>query len=536
MVNYIKNLFSKIFDTHAISLQKFTLLYSAISILFNINFIVKVYNINESFGYVFGCIIVLFLSFLVFYSLIFHKYTTKFFAVLFLFINVGVTYFIKTYNVSIDYVMIINVLETNSKETFELFNLNFLSYILFFAILPTIYLIKYINIEYDKGLTLYLKKLINIVLSVILTFAFMFLNYKSLSSNVREHRYLRNDIVPVNYINSIVKTIKIKTKKISFNDLTHDIKADSLKGKNIMIFIVGEAARSKNFSLGGYKFDTNEPLKGQDILYFDNVESCGTSTAVSVPCMFSVYRRKNFKIEYKNTASNLLDFMKKAGFYTLWIDNNSDCKGVCERADKVVNLSKIPECDARICYDEEMLYDLEDEIYNINKDNIAIFLHQAGSHGPAYYLRYPENFERFSPVCKSVYFDDCKDEEIINAYNNTIYYTSYFINTTIDLLKEIENYNTFMFYISDHGQSLGENGIFLHGTPYLVAPKEQKHVPMILWFSDNFKKNYKINEECIKSKNNLSHDNIFHSILGIYKINTKYYDEKLDIFNNCYIE
>ena len=228
--------------------------------------------------------------------------------------------------------------------------------------------------------------------------------------------------------------------------------------------------------------------------------------------------------------------MKKAGFYTIWIDNNSDCKGVCNRADEVINLARIPECDARTCYDEEMLYDIENKIKNINKENIVIFLHQMGSHGPAYYLRYPEKFEKFSPVCKSGYFDDCSNEEIINTYNNTIYYTSYFIDATINILKEMNDYNTFMLYVSDHGQSLGENGIFLHGTPYLFAPKEQKQVPMILWFSNDFKKNYKINEECIKNKTNLSHDNLFHSVLGIYKINTKYYNKDLDIFNNCYIQ
>ena len=537
MKSFFKKIFNIIFIKHKISIFKFTVLFSLLSILFNINFITKVYSITDSILYIFGTVFVLFLLFLIFYSLLFHKYTTKFFTILFLSINVGAVYFINTYNISIDYVMVINVLETNSKEAFELFNFTFLSYILFFIILPSIYLIKYVDIEYDSNLRLYIKKLITIILSFVLIFMVVFFNYKHLSSNVRQNRNLRNDIIPLNYINSIVKIVKIKTKSMEFKDLTADVIMENNNNKkNIMIFIVGEAARAKNFSLGGYEINTNEPLNGQDFIYFNNVESCGTSTAVSVPCMFSVYERKDFKMEYKNSVSNLLDFMKKAGFYTIWIDNNSDCKGVCNRADEVVNLARIPECSARICYDEEMLYDIENKIKNINKDNIVIFLHQMGSHGPAYYLRYPDGFEKFAPVCKSGYFDDCSNEEVINTYNNTIYYTSYFINATINILKEIKDYNTFMLYVSDHGQSLGENGIFLHGTPYLIAPKEQKQVPMILWFSNDFKKNYKINEDCIKNKTDLTHDNLFHSILGIYKINTQYYNKNLDIFNNCYIQ
>ena len=536
MKEYIKKIFNNIFKKHNISIQKFTILFSVISILFNINFITKVYNIYESGLCIFGTIFVLFLLFLIFYSLLFHKYTTKFFTILFLSINVGAVYFINTYNISIDYVMVINVLETNSKEAFELFNFTFLSYVLFFVILPSIYLIKYVNIEYDNKSKLYIKKLITVISSTILILIIVFLNYKKISSGIRENRYLRNDLVPFNYMNSIVKIISIKNKSTDFKDLTNDVLMENENKKNIMIFIVGEAARAKNFSLGGYEINTNEPLNSQDFIYFNNVESCGTSTAVSVPCMFSVYERKDFKMEYKTAISNLLDFMKKAGFYTIWIDNNSDCKGVCNRADEVINLAKMPECQTRVCYDEEMLYDIENKINNINKDNIVIFLHQIGSHGPAYYLRYPEKFEKFSPVCKSGYFDDCSDDEIINAYNNTIYYTSYFINTTINILKDIKDYNTFMLYVSDHGQSLGENGIFLHGTPYVIAPKEQKQVPMILWFSDDFKKNYKIDENCIKNKTNLSHDNLFHSILGIYKINTQYYNKDLDMFNNCYIQ
>ena len=366
MKEYIKKIFNNIFKKHSISIQKFTILFSAISILFNINFITKVYSVAESILCIFSTIFVLFLLFLIFYSLLFHKYTTKFFTILFLSVNVGAVYFINTYNISIDYVMVINVLETNSKEAFELFNFTFLSYVLFFVILPSIYLIKYVDIEYDPNLRLYIKKLITIILSFVLIFMVVFFNYKHLSSNVRQNRNLRNDIIPLNYINSIVKIVKIKTKSMEFKDLTADVIMENNNNKkNIMIFIVGEAARAKNFSLGGYEINTNEPLNGQDFIYFNNVESCGTSTAVSVPCMFSVYERKDFKMEYKNSVSNLLDFMKKAGFYTVWIDNNSDCKGVCNRADEVVNLARIPECSARICYDEEMLYDIENKTERI---------------------------------------------------------------------------------------------------------------------------------------------------------------------------
>jgi lipid A ethanolaminephosphotransferase len=135
--------------------------------------------------------------------------------------------------------------------------------------------------------------------------------------------------------------------------------------------------------------------------------------------------------------------------------------------------------------------------------------------------------------------NDCSQQELINAYDNTIAYTDYFLSQVIKLLKtNSEKYNTAMLYVSDHGESLGENNVYLHGLPYFIAPEEQRHVPMVTWFSDNFLLDHKIDGNCLKQQHDIhySHDNLFHSVLGLMEVSTTVYDQKLDIFSSCQLK
>lgn len=544
IINFFKNI-KKI--NIEISLCKFTIFYSIFLIFFNLGFLKEVYTITKSIGYTIGACFVIYFIFLFFNAIIFNKYTAKFTSIIILLINAPVLYFMNAYNVLIDKVMILNVLETNSSETTELLNLKFLIYMFFLGIIPSFFILKNTTIKYKTFLKEVLYKFLILFISLISIVFLLLINYKDTSSYARNNKALKYKIIPINYISSTNSIIhkKIHNKfTATFTTLTDDMiitkNINNNDKKNIVIFIVGEAARANNFSLNGYGKNTNEYLEKENILYFNNVRSCGTATAISVPCMFSHFERKKFNVEEKNDYENLTDFLQKAGFYLMWLDNNSDCKGVCNRIEDSINYTKKENinkyCNGQDeCFDEVMLENLQEKIDNTKSKNIAIFLHQKGSHGPAYYLRYPKNFEKFKPVCKSENFSKCDNAEIVNAYDNTINYTSYFINKSIDFLKQNENYNSMLFYVSDHGQSLGEKGVYLHGAPYFIAPDEQTNIPMIMWFSNSFKNDFNIDENCLLNKKNskFSHDNVFHSFLGLFNIETKYYNSELDIFNNC---
>jgi lipid A ethanolaminephosphotransferase len=179
-----------------------------------------------------------------------------------------------------------------------------------------------------------------------------------------------------------------------------------------------------------------------------------------------------------------------------------------------------------------MLVGLQEYIDAHPKGEIVIVLHQMGNHGPAYYKRYPKSFEKFSPVCKSNQLEQCTQSQITNAYDNAILYTDYFLSKVIGLLKaNDEKFATAMFYVSDHGESLGENGLYLHGFPYAIAPEAQKHVPAVMWFG----KQYEIKKEIVKrnASKAYNHDFLYHTMLGMLEVNTSIYRPELDILHDA---
>jgi lipid A ethanolaminephosphotransferase len=183
-----------------------------------------------------------------------------------------------------------------------------------------------------------------------------------------------------------------------------------------------------------------------------------------------------------------------------------------------------------------MLPILEEKIKNQNK-NMMIVLHMMGSHGPSYYQRYPEAFRKFMPTCDTSDIQKCSHEEIVNTYDNTILYTDFILSSVIDIAKKFSDRKIAIIFVSDHGQSLGENGTYLHGLPYAIAPQEQKHIPVMLWLSDVAQN--RIDHACMKEKANnipILHDHIFHSVIGLMQIKTSLLDQSLDIFQGCYIK
>ncbi|URK88364.1 sulfatase-like hydrolase/transferase [Rhizobium sp. RCAM05350] len=292
-----------------------------------------------------------------------------------------------------------------------------------------------------------------------------------------------------------------------------------------------------NFSLNGYDRETNPELKTLGVTNFTRTTSCGTATTVSLPCMFSVYGRKNYSDRKARSTDTLMDVLRRAGVDGYWWDNNTGSKGI---ADLISFASLTKQKNSKLCKDGECLDDifltqLDEKLAGITK-NTVIVLHQIGSHGPAYYLRYPEEFRRFKPDCRTAQLSDCSRDEIVNAYDNTILYTDHNLSEVIKLLKKHQDtVDGAMIYMSDHGESLGENGLFLHGAPYMFAPAEQTHVPFIAWFSDQYAQLTGLDRSCLQTYADAptSHDNLFHTVLGMMDVVTKVYNPNLDVFASC---
>ena len=496
--------------------------------------VLKVYPWEEKSIYVASTALFLFSFFVLFFTILSSRWTTKPILILTLIVSSFTAYFMDTYHVVIDDSMIRNTLQTDVSEASDLFSLQMILYGVFLGFIPA-WLVYKAKIEYKTFTKEIISKLKVIALSVIVILVILFSFSKFYTSFFREHKPLRYYTNPTYWIYSIGKYVE-KTyfdKPLKMKQIGLDAKIED-EQKRIVFMIVGEAARADRFSLNGYKKETNPLLKQEDIINFSNMYSCGTSTAYSVPCMFSIYDRDEYNYKKGISTENVVDVLKHTkDVAILWRDNNSDSKGVALRVpyENFKRSNKYIKCDGE-CRDEQMLVGLDEFIKNAKEKNIFVILHQMGNHGPAYYRRYPKEFEKFKPVCKTNQLEQCKKEEVSNAYDNAILYTDYFLAKVIDFLKKYDDdYETAMIYMSDHGESLGEGGIYLHGLPYFMAPDAQKHIASVMWFG----KNFKVDKEKLKSYSNekFSQDNLFSTILGLFDVKTNVYNKDKDILKKA---
>jgi len=457
----------------------------------------------------------------------------------------GASYFIAQYGIVIDKAMIQNVFETDVREATELFSWNMVITVGLLGVLPS-YLIARANVGFPQGVRGLLTRAGIAGGSLLVAVLLLVVFFKSLAPAVREHRELRFLLTPTNTIQALNGYLRARwSTPVVVAPLGRDArKGASWAGhqrRTVTILVVGETARAMNFSLNGYPRETNPLLARQaGLINFSQVSSCGTATAVSVPCVFSALGREHYSENKAVSQEGLLDVLTHAGFQVSWRDNNSGCKGVCARVgfeDLSQPRAGDPFCKGDECYDERLLAGLPELIRKSNGD-LVVVLHQKGSHGPAYARRYPAAFGHFGPVCNTNDFEKCSRESIEAAYDNTILYTDYFLSKTIDLLRQTaskEGIDTAMLYFSDHGESLGEKNMYLHGAPYMFAPSEQTHVPMMLWMSDGYSERFRIDRTCLMARRDqpMSHDNVFHSVLGMLDVNTAVLNPKLDLFRAC---
>ena len=479
------------------------------------------------------------------FSLLNWRWTLKPAITLTLFAAAFGAHFMLSYGVVIDTTMLVNALQTDMRETRDLVNAQMLVTVLVMAILPTVWLWRQRPLR-RSALRQIVGNLLTAALALGVLVGSLLLIFQDFSSLMRNHTEQRYLINPLNsfYALGDIAAQPFKRDERTILPIGLDAQLNTAPGKPpLLLLVVGETGRAGQFALNGYPRPTTPELAKEHIASYRNAWSCGTNTAASVPCMFSHLGKQAYE---DRTASyeGLLDVLQRSGLGVVWIDNQSGCKGVCDRVpnSSTAQLKNQDLCIAGECFDEIMLSQMDARIHELPAERrakgVVVLLHQMGSHGPAYYKRTPAAFKKFMPECASINLQNCSRTQLVNAYDNTIVYTDHVLASAIQWLKSKESaYTPALMYVADHGESLGENNIFLHGLPYDIAPDVQKRVPWITWLSPAFEKRSHVATSCLQKQQavRISHDNYFHSVLGLLKVKTSVYQPALDIFQPCVI-
>ncbi len=460
-------------------------------------------------------------------------------------------YYMARYGVYLDPSMLRNVLRTDVKEASELFTWGMVPHLLLYAGLPLLLLWKLHVKRTPIARAVFLRPLwVALALAVgVGALLSVFQDFGSLMRNRKEIRYL---ITPGNYLWSLASVARSETKAATRprepvgTDAARGPLAGAPRKPAFVLFVLGETARAANWQLNGYARPTTPQLAAQpDVISFTRATSCGTNTEVSVPCLFSPWGRRQYDEERIRGSEGLLHVLHRAGVQTLWRDNQSGCKGVCDGlAAQTMKRADAPAlCDGERCLDEVLLAGLEARFKpgagDRSGDQAAdqfVVLHMLGNHGPAYFRRYPEAFRQFTPTCDTPDLRQCDRQAIVNAYDNALLYTDHVLAQALKLLREKQaTHDTALVYVSDHGESLGENNLFLHGVPYAIAPKVQTEVPLLMWLSPGFAKSFALDAACLRQRaaQPASHDHLFHTMLGLLDVRTAVRDASMDLASAC---
>ncbi|WP_313075036.1 phosphoethanolamine--lipid A transferase [Melaminivora sp.] len=461
-------------------------------------------------------------------------------------------YYMLVYSVVMDPGMAANVLQTDVREVADLLGPRMLALVLAVLALPTWWLLR-VRIPPMRPLAQVGRNLALLALALAVAAATIVVSSRELAPLMRNHTQLRYLMNPLASLYSTAFAV-LEPHLMRSSELVPMTEGAALGASHaapgakplLFILVVGETARADHFGLNGYARDTTPELARREVLSWKSVYSCGTSTFASLPCMFSPLGKQAFESR-KSEYENLLDVAQAAGLAVLWLDNQSGCKGVCERvptastADSLAPAQRARLCEGSgECRDTAMLADLDERLAALAADRrqrgTLLVLHQMGSHGPAYYKRSAPEVKRFLPECRTEVLANCAQQELVNAYDNSIVATDLFLGQTIDWLKaRAGRYDTGLLYLSDHGESLGEYGLFLHGLPYSVAPDAQKHVPMVAWLEPALLARRSLDAACLRAglEAPLTHDHLYHTMLGVLDVRSPSYRQGLDAFAGC---
>ncbi len=458
-------------------------------------------------------------------------------------ISAAISYNSLFFNVYFDVDMLTNVLETDAAESSRLLTVPYLCWVFFLGIVPAV-LYCLVKIEYKtwwKELLYRVGAILVFALAILGVARFFYQDYASFFRNNKSLHYL---ITPSNFVESAIKKVRHYYRdNTPYMEQGLDAKlSKSDRKRNVTVIVLGETTRAQNWGLNGYTRQTTPKLaaRGDEIINFKDVNSCGTATATSVPCIFSTLTRSEFKGTKAAKQDNLLDMLQRAGVEILWLNNNSSCKGVCQNTPNInVMLLDLPEfCRNDVCLDNALLGELDKALEKPSDKDLLVVLHTMGSHGPTYFERYTDKEKVFTPTCDTNEINRCSNEQLSNTYDNTIVYADQLIDQVITRMEKHPEWKSAVAYLADHGESLGEDGIYLHGTPYAIAPEYQTKVPMVFWFSPTWKENKPYDMTCLRNNaasKTYSHDNFFHSMVAVSDLDLglSVYNKDLDILSEC---
>lgn len=474
-------------------------------------------------------------------SLLAWRWTLKPATCVLLVLSAPVGYFMWTYHVVINADMVVNALQTDPREAAALWNARMIPVLLVLGVLPGA-LVWRARLRPQRLPRQAIRNMATAGAALLVAVCTVLAAYQPLASAMRNHKQLRYLMNPLNavYALGVVAAAPLRRNDGYVEPIGGDAAATSPQRPPLLLLVVGETARAANFSLNGYGRPTTPRLEQAGVVSFTDATACGTSTAASLPCMFSHLGKDAYESR-RHGYENLLDVLQKAGLAVLWLDNQAGCKGVCARVPSESTAAKDESlCKGDECLDAILLAGLDQRLAALPAERrargVVIVMHQMGSHGPAYYRRSPASMKRFLPECTSNNLQECSRAELVNAYDNSIAYTDFFLASAIDWLKNRQAaFAPALVYVSDHGESLGENNLYLHGLPYALAPVTQKKVPWITWLSPSFAASAGVDVGCLRARSSapVTHDNYFHSVLGLMQVSTGLYDPRKDAYAAC---
>jgi lipid A ethanolaminephosphotransferase len=450
------------------------------------------------------------------------------------------SHFMARYGVFFDATMVRNVLHTHPAEARELLSPALLPHLALYAVAPLVLLWR-VRVERTPLLRAALTRAAWMLAALVVGVTALLAVFQPFASLMRNHREVRYLITPGNVLVSLATVLGRETRAAAapHQPIGLDARPGAVMRRKplVVVLVVGETARAANWGLNGYARQTTPQLTALPVINFPQVTSCGTNTEVSLPCMFAPRGRRDYDEARIRGSESLLHVLARAGVAVHWRDNQSGCKGVCDGLsnDNVQALNAPGLCSGSQCLDEGLLHGLERRLASAQGAQLLV-LHQLGNHGPSYFRRYPPPFARFVPACNNDDLSLCTRQEIVNAYDNALLYTDHVLAQLItQLAAHADSVDSMLLYVSDHGESLGEGGLFLHGMPYAIAPDVQTHVPMMMWLSAGAAGSIGLDTGCLRrqARTTLTHDNLFHTLLGLFDVRTQLYEPRMDFGAAC---
>lgn len=442
------------------------------------------------------------------------------------FVTAAAAFYMDRYHVYIDRDMVANVLVTEPKEARELITPDFLLALLLHGLLPSVLVwwTRAPSRSVGKGIAMHA---VGVAVAFAIALGAIGLNYQSLSSLMRNEKSMRHLIAPGNWMVALGKAMRERRRADAPRQvIATDARIERPAGARprLVVVVVGETVNAAHWGLNGYARQTTPRLAALDGVNYPDVEACGTNTEVSLPCMFSTQGLHDYDRDAIRGSESLLHLLARLDIHTLWRDNQTGCKGICDGLpfESFLEANVPGHCEGNRCFDSVLLHELDAAVARMPGDAVVV-LHMLGNHGPSYYARYPDAFKRFTPACEVDELGDCERDTIVNAYDNAILYTDSVVADAVAWLeRQSAARDTALLYVSDHGESLGESGLYLHGVPRMVAPDEQLKVPMWLWLSPALREADGIDLDCLREQatDPRTHDVLFSTVLGLMRVET----------------